>query len=530
MTRHRVTILATLVASAALASSGCERAPMSPSTTSPRPAPRPADAPAAASEAETSSASATFSDEAIERAARRELDADPAVDRTEVDLTVSEGIAQLTGRVDDLLAKKRAERIVEAVRGVRAVSNRLYVDVIDKPASQLETAIESAYALDPAAESYDIDVHADEGRVVLSGTVDSWPEKELAIRIAEGVSGVREVVDEIEVQYEDERTDAEIAADARARLDWDVLVDDAKIGVAVEDGLVHLTGVVGSAAEKRQALGDAYVANATDVDADALLVDPFADRDQLRDRKYVPRPDAAIADAIEDAAVYDPRVHAFDIDASVSVGQVTLTGTVATKKAKLAAGRLAEDTVGVISVTNLIQVVPPEVLNEAELSEKVTGALSLNPITEADQIDVTTSGSEVTLTGTVDSHYEKAEASDVASGVVGVTDVENLLRVRGPLEPYVYEPGDAFYPLVDEWTIFIPKEPRLPDDQLEKAIERELFWEPYASSWQITVEVDDGVATLKGEVDSPAEAATAVANAFQAGAVDVDDELTVDPS
>lgn len=36
--------------------------------------------------------------------------------------------------------------------------------------------------------------------------------------------------------------------------------------------------------------------------------------------------------------------------------------------------------------------------------------------------------------------------------------------------------------------------------------------------------------TLKGRVDSPAEAATAIANAFQAGAVNVEDELVVDPS
>ncbi|MEQ9318512.1 MAG: BON domain-containing protein [Polyangiaceae bacterium] len=469
-------------------------------------------------------------DEAVARAAKRELATDPSVDEMAVSVVVVDGIVQLTGRVDTLLAKRRAEAIAESLRGVRAVSNRLHVDTIDVPALQLVTTIESAYALDPAAESYEIDVAASKGRVTLTGQVDSWPEKRLAVRIAEGVIGVRDVVDELEVRYDGDRADADIAADARARLDWDVLVDDGMVDVHVDDGVVHLSGTVGSAAEKSRAIGDAYVTGATKVDADGLAVEPWRDREHLRNRTHTPRSDEAIADAIEDAAVYDPRVHGSDVHARVAHGRVTLTGTVPTKRAKLAAGRMAENTVGVISMTNLIQVVPPTVVSEAKLSSRVDAALRLNPVTERNQIVATASGGEVTLSGTVDSHFEKAEAADVASGVAGVTEVSNLLRVREPLEPYVYNPRDRFYPLVDEWSIFVPREPRLPDDEIERAIERELFWEPYASSWQISVEVRNGVATLKGEVDSPAEAATAIANAFQAGAVRVEDELTVDPS
>lgn len=522
MTRTLLTALPLVATS--LVAAGCQPAAMTPE-------PSPSYAQSPGYDAITvRTVDALPGDEAIEKAAERELAADPSVDETDVAVTVTDGIVQLTGRVDDLLAKRRAEVLAESLRGVRAVSNRLRVDAVAIPGLQLATAIESAYALDPAAESYEIDVAVADGHVTLSGEVDSWPEKRLAVRIAEGVYGVRGVTDEIHVRYVGERTDAEIAADARARLDWDALVDDAKIEVDVVDGVVHLSGVVGSAGEKRRAIGDAYVMGARKIDADTLAVAPWADRDHLRNRTHEPRSDTAIADAIEDAAVYDPRLQASEVEARVQHGRVTLAGTVTTKKAKLAAERLAQNTTGVISVTNLVQVVPPTVVSEAKLSAHVDEALRLNPITEGDEIVATASGGEVTLTGTVDSHFEKAEASDVASGVAGVTEVDNLLRVREPLEPYVYDPQDDFYPLVDEWTIFVPREPRLADDDLERAIERELFWEPYASSWQISVEVEDGVATLKGEVDSPSEAATAIANAFQAGAVNVEDELTVDPS
>ena len=164
-------------------------------------------------------------DEAVARAAKRELATDPSVDEMAVSVVVVDGIVQLTGRVDTLLAKRRAEAIAESLRGVRAVSNRLHVDTIDVPALQLVTTIASAYALDPAAESYEIDVAASKGRVTLTGQVDSWPEKRLAVRIAEGVIGVRDVVDELEVRYDGDRADADIAADAfiGALERWEVL-------------------------------------------------------------------------------------------------------------------------------------------------------------------------------------------------------------------------------------------------------------------------------------------------------------------
>jgi osmotically-inducible protein OsmY len=55
----------------------------------------------------------------------------------------------------------------------------------------------------------------------------------------------------------------------------------------------------------------------------------------------------------------------------------------------------------------------------------------------------------------------------------------------------------------------------------------ELWRSPYVDSDQITVSVKDGVATLRGLVDSRAEQRAAIENAYEGGALSVRDGLAV---
>jgi hypothetical protein len=52
---------------------------------------------------------------------------DPEVDASEITVRVEEGVVKLTGAVNDRCAKRRAEDIAGAVRGVRDVENELRV-------------------------------------------------------------------------------------------------------------------------------------------------------------------------------------------------------------------------------------------------------------------------------------------------------------------------------------------------------------------------------------------------------------------
>ena len=99
---------------------------------------------------------------------------------------------------------------------------------------------------EPSLDPGQIGVIAKDGIVTLSGTVKTHAEKWSAIRATERVSGVRAVVDKIEVElpFVFRRTDEEIAWAVLDALRWDVIVPDDRIEVKVSNGWVTLKGTV----------------------------------------------------------------------------------------------------------------------------------------------------------------------------------------------------------------------------------------------------------------------------------------------
>jgi osmotically-inducible protein OsmY len=63
------------------------------------------------------------------------------------------------------------------------------------------------------------------------------------------------------------------------------------------------------------------------------------------------------------------------------------------------------------------------------------------------------------------------------------------------------------------------------DEDIEEDIESELWWSPFVSSEEITVSVQDGVATLTGTVDSWRERRIATEKAYAGGAKSVRNHL-----
>lgn len=64
------------------------------------------------------------------------------------------------------------------------------------------------------------------------------------------------------------------------------------------------------------------------------------------------------------------------------------------------------------------------------IREDVSDWLTDDPHLDASDIEVAVEGTEVTLSGTVDSRAAKRRAEDLADDVIGVTHVQNNLRVR----------------------------------------------------------------------------------------------------
>lgn len=66
------------------------------------------------------------------------------------------------------------------------------------------------------------------------------------------------------------------------------------------------------------------------------------------------------------------------------------------------------------------------------------------------------------------------------------------------------------------------------DWEIKEDIEDELYWSSFVDSDEVTVNVDDGEATLTGTVDTMDEREAAEKNAYDGGAVSVDNDLTVE--
>jgi osmotically-inducible protein OsmY len=467
-------------------------------------------------------------DEDITQAVRKGLARDPGVDVAAISVKTSDGIVELTGKASNILTRRRATMIAEGVKGVRAVNDRLILEPRQRSDAEIRNEVRSALLTDAATDSFEVDVKAMNGAVTLSGTVESWQEKTLAGRVAEGVRGVREVKNELGVDYRATRTDAEIAADVRSRFRWDRLLNDGLIDVAVEGGRVTLRGIVGSAAERRRAHGNAWVNGTKVVDDSAIEVRWWAKEQELRKEKFTRKPDGEIADAIRDSAALDPRIESARLSVDVNASVATLRGSVQSAKAKMVAEALAKHTVGVGKVKNELVVHPAKLVSDAVIEDHVRNALLYDPLSDSYEIQVNASDGTVTLEGTVETTLERAQANDLAAGVNGVKRVENRIDVRRPAVAYVYDPYiDPYEPFVEGWH-YLPARSTAADAVIASQIEKELAWSPFVDADEVKVAVSGGKATLTGTVDSLAERSAAVENALEGGAVAVEDRLRVD--
>jgi osmotically-inducible protein OsmY len=338
--------------------------------------------------------------------------------------------------------------------------------------------------------------------VVLEGKVQSWAEKALCEEVVKGVKGVGEIVNNIIVDYQKERTDYEIKTEIERRLEIDVLVNEALVDVDVVDGGVIVTGSVGSVAEKVRVRTHCWVAGVNSVDISGLKVELWAKDRMQRTKSYIWKSDEDIQKAVEDAFLCDTRVLSFQPDIDVDAGIVTLTGEVSNLAAKKVAGEDALNTTGVWKVNNYLHVRPKELLPDVELANRIRQAIDRDPYVERHEIDVTVRNGKAYLYGTVDSKFERRQTYDVTSRIKGVIDVQNNIVVH------------------TGWT-------NKSDREIEEVIEKELYWNPYIDGDRITVRVTDGKAVLSGTVDNWFEYRHATGEAWEGGARTVDNNLIV---
>ena len=210
----------------------------------------------------------------------------------------------------------------------------------------------------------------------------------------------------------------DLQRDVQDAINWEPLLNAADIGVTAKDGVVTLTGTVDSYAKKLEAEDAAK--SVKGVIAVIVKIDVKFGSDQEK------KDDSEIADEIIKAAKGNWDIPKDKIKAKVENGWVTLSGEVDFYYQKEAVEDLVKNYSGVTGVTNNITIEESDDQVEEKDIEK---ALRRNWFIDDSNIEVHVSNHDVTLTGSVESWFERDKAEQIAWNALGVWNVNNQLVV-----------------------------------------------------------------------------------------------------
>ena len=215
------------------------------------------------------------------------------------------------------------------------------------------------------------------------------------------------------------KTDAQLKADVSAELEWEPSINASHVGVAVDNGVVTLTGHLDTFAEKFAV--ERAVQRVQGVRAIALELDVKLEPGRKRS-------DSEIAAAAESALKWHSLVPEEKIQVKVEKGWVTLKGEVDWDYQRRSADQAVHPLTGVVGVSNTItlksRTTPTNVAN------RIREALARHAEREAKHIEVIVNGSAVTLRGNVDSWAERGAAYGAAWSAPGVLSVVNEIKVQ----------------------------------------------------------------------------------------------------
>ncbi len=193
--------------------------------------------------------------ESIKKAILSQLRWDHSIDARDINVEVVNDKVVLTGTVPAYPDKWEAEQDVYIVDGVSSVENDLRV----RPGSigmpdddQIRLRVESILEWNHDIDASKIKVSVDHGVVTLSGTADSYWQKEKARDLASNIGGVIEIKNDLKVQPGNPVSDEAIRKDILDALDRST-VDTSQINVSVKDCTVILNGTVNSYDDFRDA-------------------------------------------------------------------------------------------------------------------------------------------------------------------------------------------------------------------------------------------------------------------------------------
>ena len=211
--------------------------------------------------------------------------------------------------------------------------------------------------------------------------------------------------------------------------------------------------------------------------------------------------DVRVRDAVLHQLEWDPAVDASGIGVTARGGAVTLTGSINTYAGKLAAERAAKRVYGVRAVANDLEVKLAVGRTDADIAADAATMLRLHNEVP-DSVQAAVHHGHVTLTGTVDWHYQRMQAEKAVRYIRGVRHVADRIAVV----------------------------PRAAGRDLRRRIAQALYRNATLDAKHIDVTVTGSVAHLRGTATTWLQREAAERAAYDApGITMVDNQIVVDP-
>lgn len=222
------------------------------------------------------------------------------------------------------------------------------------------------------------------------------------------------------------KTDNELQRDVMDEIRYDPFLSSisSSIGVAAQDGVITLSGIVESFIQKhavedaaKRVKGVSFVA--VDIDVKIGVSNKRSDSDIAKHAK----------DALSHLSMLDTEA----LDVKVDEGWVTLEGTVRWNYQRTAAEEYVRNLEGVRGISNHIQLAE-EPCDAKTITEKINAAFHRHATLDAANIHVEISGTKAVLSGKVRSWVEKRDAENAAWASPGINAVDNQIKVDSAVD------------------------------------------------------------------------------------------------